>query len=111
MKTPCERPRGPPLSIPAFGRFDSCQQVVSEAATVRAGLGSMKNSVQSHWGPVGTATGPPQEEYKSPPPPDNHAISGGLKGASAAEPMDDDGDSSVRTSPRAYFFRGYFVGS
>ncbi|CAM9158818.1 unnamed protein product, partial [Laminaria digitata] len=71
-------------------------QVVSEAATVRAGLGSMRNSVQSNWGPVGTATAPPQDEYQSPPPPDKHAISGGgLKGASAAEPMDDDGDSSA----------------
>lgn len=104
MKPPCARPPGPSSSIPACDCFPASQQVVSEAATVRAGLGSMRNSIQSHWGPVGTATAPPQEEYQSPPPPDKHAISGGLKGASAAEPMDDDGDSLVRTFSRCFCF-------
>ena len=94
--------RFPLKDMPAyfFAHCPSSPQVVSEAATVRAGLGSMRNSVQSHWGPAATAHA--QEGYQSPPPQDRHAVSGGVKGSSAVDPMDDDGDSSVRTLPWAY---------
>lgn len=72
-----------------------CRQAASEAATVRAGLGSFRNVSQLHWGATGATSA--QESHGSSPA-DKHLTRGGdFAGQSATEPMDDDGDYSNRT--------------
>ncbi|CAM9583608.1 unnamed protein product, partial [Pylaiella littoralis] len=97
-----ERERAP---ISAVRSAQASNLPVSEAATVRAGLGSFRSASQhSHWGAgssrscIGPTTVPPPDTKYAPP--NGGAVKGvAAHSAGGAEPMDDDWDSSARTLP------------